>query len=249
MKKEEKALEEAVKSLDLNINQKNQIIKQLKSHQHENYETDLIISSDFVLENFSVYKGIMRPEIMTSLYFARFLFKIRNQFHNKVVLDLGCGSGILGTVMALCGAKRVYFSDIDKTAIQNTEENIKKFIPNYKHKTVLKGPFDLFDGFDSNFKFDIIVFAQPYFSETYIKNYPVTQSMMIPLEKINQFFNEAQNHFTDKIIMPRFGLTSVENDPLYKTNIEKYKVSPMDTVHGEFGLQVGKITFCELTKK
>lgn len=63
---------------------------------------------------------------------------------DKTVIDIGCGSGILGTAAAVCGAKNVYMSDIDPIAItaatnciklnkvqhiasvsQNTPENIK----------------------------------------------------------------------------------------------------------------------------
>ncbi len=43
--------------------------------------------------------------------------------HGKTVLDIGCGSGILGIAALVLGAKSCYFSDIDSTALDNMREN------------------------------------------------------------------------------------------------------------------------------
>ena len=42
---------------------------------------------------------------------------------NKVVIDYGCGSGILGVAALLLGAKKVYATDIDPQAILATKQN------------------------------------------------------------------------------------------------------------------------------
>lgn len=42
---------------------------------------------------------------------------------NKSVIDVGCGSGILGIAAAICGAKSVYMCDIDADAIKFAKEN------------------------------------------------------------------------------------------------------------------------------
>ena len=42
---------------------------------------------------------------------------------NKVVIDDGCGSGILGVAALLLGAKKVYATDIDPQAILATKQN------------------------------------------------------------------------------------------------------------------------------
>lgn len=44
----------------------------------------------------------------------------------KVSVDLGCGTGILGIGALLLGAKRVYFVDNDKEAIKTAKINYKK---------------------------------------------------------------------------------------------------------------------------
>jgi ribosomal protein L11 methyltransferase len=42
---------------------------------------------------------------------------------DKIVIDYGCGSGILGVAALLLGAKKVYATDIDPQAILATEQN------------------------------------------------------------------------------------------------------------------------------
>ena len=49
-----------------------------------------------------------------------------NDLSNKVVIDYGCGSGILAMVAALLGARKVYAVDIDEQAIQAARENINR---------------------------------------------------------------------------------------------------------------------------
>ena len=42
---------------------------------------------------------------------------------DKIVIDYGCGSGILGVAALLLGAKKVYATDIDPQAVLATEQN------------------------------------------------------------------------------------------------------------------------------
>ena len=44
---------------------------------------------------------------------------------DKIVIDYGCGSGILGVAALLLGAKKVYATDIDPQAILATQQNAK----------------------------------------------------------------------------------------------------------------------------
>ena len=50
----------------------------------------------------------------------------QNNIKNKIVIDYGCGSGILAMVAAKFGAKKVFAIDIDEQAIQTARENITK---------------------------------------------------------------------------------------------------------------------------
>jgi ribosomal protein L11 methyltransferase len=49
-----------------------------------------------------------------------------NDLTDKVIIDYGCGSGILAMVAALLGAKHVYAVDIDEQALQAARENINQ---------------------------------------------------------------------------------------------------------------------------
>lgn len=62
-------------------------------------------------------------------------------FLDKVVLDMGCGTGVLGILAALKKASRVVAIDIDKWACANATENARK--NNTEHITVLQGDSEL----------------------------------------------------------------------------------------------------------
>ena len=46
--------------------------------------------------------------------------------NDDIVLDVGCGSGILGIAASKLGAKKVVMTDIDECAVTATEHNMKK---------------------------------------------------------------------------------------------------------------------------
>lgn len=64
---------------------------------------------------------------------VEFLEKYVKEF--DTVLDVGCGSGILGIVASKLGANKVILTDIDECAITATEQNMK--INDVKNGTVL----------------------------------------------------------------------------------------------------------------
>lgn len=50
---------------------------------------------------------------------------LETPMEGKHVLDMGCGTGILGILASMRGAKRVEGIDIDEWCVRNTEENIR----------------------------------------------------------------------------------------------------------------------------
>ena len=65
---------------------------------------------------------------------------------DKIVIDYGCGSGILGVAALLLGAKKVYATDIDPQAVLATKQNADL-------NGVLDGLYvDLPDAFNETFK-------------------------------------------------------------------------------------------------
>lgn len=76
---------------------------------------------------------------------------IEMDFANKNVLDMGCGTGILGILAAMRGAKKVLGIDIEEWAFNNANENISS--NNIKNMEVQCGDASLL----GEKKFDVIL--------------------------------------------------------------------------------------------
>ena len=59
------------------------------------------------------------------------------EIEDKTVADLGCGNGILGIAALILGAKKVFFVEIDKDAIEIAKENLKEI------ESILEEKFDV----------------------------------------------------------------------------------------------------------
>lgn len=64
-------------------------------------------------------------------------YKENLDFKPKNVLDMGCGSGILGIAAAKQDGSRVVFVDVDEGALENTEQNIDLNFGQEENLTVL----------------------------------------------------------------------------------------------------------------
>lgn len=82
----------------------------------------------------STLKGFYEGEVRLEQYStdsetaADMLWKayLLGDIKGRVIADLGCGTGILGIGACLLGAKKVYFADIDKNALETTKVNVAK---------------------------------------------------------------------------------------------------------------------------
>ena len=76
----------------------------------------------FERPNFALEQYEIHPDIAAEITWVAFY---RGEVEDKVIVDLGCGTGIIGFSTVLMGAKKVYFVDIDAKAIEIAKENLK----------------------------------------------------------------------------------------------------------------------------
>src|SRR3989338_405469 len=82
----------------------------------------------------SKLKGFEKPKVSVEQYSmdseigASVLWNAlyNGDIKQKEIVDLGCGTGVLGIGALLLGAKKVYFVDIDEKVIDTAEENLRK---------------------------------------------------------------------------------------------------------------------------
>jgi methylase of polypeptide subunit release factors len=116
--------------------------------------------SPYTLNNMSfvAYKGVFNPAIAHSgkldSYFTRLPI-----FHDKTVLDMGCGSGAVSCLTKLAGASRVVAVDINPLAIQNAQYNVGRYGLN-KYISCRRGY--LFAPITPHEKFDVIFANLPF---------------------------------------------------------------------------------------
>ncbi len=76
---------------------------------------------------------------------------LKNDFKDKSVLDMGCGTGVLAILAEIKGAKSIDAIDIDNWCYLNSIENVER--NNCEHISVLEGDSSLL----KNKKYDIII--------------------------------------------------------------------------------------------
>jgi 16S rRNA G1207 methylase RsmC len=104
-----------------------------------------------------LFDTVFNPEGQTAgAFLADFLFQTPTLYSGLNVLDLGCGSGILGIICRMCGAEHVYFSDVNPDAAANARANIERL--GLTNTDVRCG--SLFDPWASH-RFDLVVFNSP----------------------------------------------------------------------------------------
>lgn len=74
------------------------------------------------------------------------------------VLDMGCGTGVLGIIAALRGAERVVMADINEAAVANASANVE--LHRLWRRTEVRNS-NLFDALDEE-RFDLILFNMPF---------------------------------------------------------------------------------------
>ena len=151
----------------------------------------------FYGRTFKVNRNVLIPRADTEILIEKVLSKINkhNTFH---MLDLGCGTGIVGITLALeRPLSKVMLIDQSEDALQNTKENLA--LHQVHNITIQKS--DWF-GTLTETKFDVIVSNPPYLEDNDphlledLKHEPITALISGPtgMTAIAHIIQHAKNH-------------------------------------------------------
>ncbi len=233
----------------MNKEQEEQVKKQIKMHDHRNYAANIPLTDNFTLESFWVMEDVFRPDIMMSKRFASWLYQ-QDIFEGKEVLDMGCGTGILGIVAGYKGAKKITFSDISEKAASNAALNLlsQGFADRYD---TLSG--DLFKSLWIPRRplesFDVILFNHPFFDGTADEHHPIGKTMLGGHETLERFLEGAPECMNPdaNIYQSYWDFAGKTNDPGVKGPLFGYNT---EIVHKEYvteGLQKGNFFIYKLS--
>ncbi|MES2216002.1 MAG: class I SAM-dependent methyltransferase [Patescibacteria group bacterium] len=221
--------------------------ERIAEHRHERYEVDMVVDEKLTLKDFVVCSNVLRPEKTSALYFARYLASEPRLYIDKMVMDMGCGSGIQGIVTGLLGASSVIFSDISLEAVDNTKENAVKFgLPD--KSSVNRG--DLFENIVE--KVDLIIFNHPFFSADPLPDVPVTRAFFDSGELIQRFLTQAPSYLNPggSIVMPYFEFAGDVNNPEVQARKYSYDITLLHQITvDDVNLQKGIFSVFELKPK
>ncbi|KAJ1675610.1 hypothetical protein EV182_000934 [Spiromyces aspiralis] len=85
-----------------------------------------VLSSDAYFDSYAhndIHEQMLKDRVRTDGY-RDFIYENKGVFKDKVVLDVGCGTGILSMFAARAGAKKVYAVD-NSNIVEKARENIK----------------------------------------------------------------------------------------------------------------------------
>lgn len=108
--------------------------------------------------NFKVYPQVLSPRLSHAPDALMERWSING---GDAVLDLGCGCGVLGISALAHGAGSLVALDINKVAVENTNENLKRLGFETQGEARLS---DCYSALEQGECFDTVIFAAPYWS-------------------------------------------------------------------------------------
>jgi release factor glutamine methyltransferase len=142
-----------------------------------------------------VFSGVFHPGLF---YSTKFLidFLLTQNIRNKLLLELGCGTGLLSIISASKGAI-VTASDLSKQAIENVTSNA---IKNQAKITIIHS--DLFDRIEQE-PFDWIVINPPYYARSPKNEAELAWHCGQEFEYFKKLFStlESYTHANSQVIM------------------------------------------------
>ncbi|MEM6732263.1 MAG: methyltransferase [Myxococcota bacterium] len=103
--------------------------------------------------------------------------------HGATVLDMGCGTGVLGVIAALRGAERVVLADMSPDAVTNARANVALHGLEERCEVVES---DLFERL-GNQCFDLVIFNMPFLDGDGVIEFPVSESQQAAMPRPESF--------------------------------------------------------------
>jgi len=172
---------------------------------------------------FTVYPTVFNPkDYYSSVIIAEFISGLIN-INEKLLLDMGCGSGIISIFAASSGAIC--------TAVDKNPESVKcakhNAVQNKLEDKILTVESNLFFELKENLSFDIITFNPPYYKGEPANDFEMAFKGGENLETIKVFFENADKYLNDNGII--YLITSSDSnlsltEEIIKTNNFKFEV-------------------------
>lgn len=146
---------------------------------------------------------------------------------NKIVIDYGCGSGILGIAALLLGAQQVYAVDIDPQAVLATQQNAARNHVQHQLQAFLPDEFKKFYQQSSILPVDIItanilakplISLAPYFAELIQSNGQIVLAGLIE-NQVDDVKNAYQPFFN---LDDEFTFSSQEDKHWHRLSGKRY---------------------------
>lgn len=248
-----------------------QVQRQIKYQKHNSHKVDLKIGTKKietievprkVFKDFEVHKGVFNPLGFVSEDLAAYLSENYWLYKDKIVADMGTGTGIQACVM-VDDAKFVYATDDNKNAIQNVGINLDKFSSHGKVSKLWQGNGFFCDKYHIRYSsifaeyrtmmdikhpsFDLIVANHPFFSIN--SKGTLTHAMANQGYFIRKFLDLAKYFLSHdgKILMPFLEIAGEENHPFNRGKEFGYNVEMVYHKFKEKGIQKGPVSIYMLS--
>ncbi|HLG24498.1 MAG TPA: METTL5 family protein [Candidatus Nanoarchaeia archaeon] len=162
---------------------------------------------------------------------------ILGDIEEKEIADIGCGTGILGIGTLVLGAKKVFFVDSDKSALETLKINISKV---RSEGYIINGAFEIMnkDIKDLDFKAEVVVQNPPFgtknkhadviFLEKALKTAKIIYSFHKSETKsyINKFCNEKGAKITHvwDFDFPLKSTYKFHNKRIHRINVSCFRI-------------------------
>ncbi len=159
-----------------------------------------------------IYPTVFNPaSYISSKIFTDFIQELH--LENKVILDMGCGSGIISIVCAKHGAKCVAV-DINAECVKAAEENI---LSNKVSESVKVFQSDLYSKIETSQRFDYIFFNPPYWEGEPANDFERAFKGGVKLEVIKSFAGNSKQYLN-----PNGKIYLILSDQVDIRLVEKY---------------------------